>query len=227
MMVVAWMIGYENGYSWSSDPEKQFHYHPTLMIISMLFITGEALVVFRVLRKETKRRTKLIHVILHTITLLFIMISLKAVWDSHRYHRDSFGKLDPLPNLYSLHSWIGIALVTIYFGQYVTGFVSFFYPAFNNTIRAILMPFHRLIGHFIFLFVGLTILMGITEFSAWHHKCWTDDKTFCAEQGLANCIGIVTLLYIGLILLIAMNPRWQRKELPEEGLLQDTENSDY
>lgn len=76
-----------------------------------------ALVVFRVLRKETKRRTKLIHVILHTITLLFIMISLKAVWDSHRYHRDSFGKLDPLPNLYSLHSWIGIALVTIYFGQ--------------------------------------------------------------------------------------------------------------
>lgn len=43
MMVVAWMIGYENGYSWSSDPEKQFHYHPTLMIISMLFITGEGI----------------------------------------------------------------------------------------------------------------------------------------------------------------------------------------
>lgn len=36
------------------------------------------------------------------------MFALKAVWDSHDYNRDLNNKLDPIPNLYSLHSWIGI-----------------------------------------------------------------------------------------------------------------------
>lgn len=36
------------------------------------------------------------------------MIALKAVWDSHDYNRGPDNQLNPIPNLYSLHSWIGI-----------------------------------------------------------------------------------------------------------------------
>lgn len=42
-----------------------------------------------------------------------MIIALKAVWDSHDYHRKD-GELDPIPNLYSFHSWVGITVVTTY-----------------------------------------------------------------------------------------------------------------
>lgn len=39
MSVVFWMGGYNGGgYSWSADPEKQFHYHPTLMVTEFIYI---------------------------------------------------------------------------------------------------------------------------------------------------------------------------------------------
>ena len=45
--VAIWMGGYEDGgYAWSDNPEKQFHYHPTLMVIGLIFLQGEAMWAF-------------------------------------------------------------------------------------------------------------------------------------------------------------------------------------
>lgn len=216
LFVVIWMTAYESGFAWTSHPEQQFHYHPTLMIMGFLFITGEAILAFRVFRNETKHFAKLVHLTLHSVALVFIVISLKAVWDSHDYNRDASGTLEPLPNLYSLHSWIGLTLVTFYFMQYAVGFTTFFYPGLAMSMRTFVMPFHRLFGYIIFLFVGITILMGVTEFSAWKHKCWTQDKVFCGEQAVGNFVGLCAVSFVALVLILVLNSRWSRSPSPEE-----------
>ncbi|MFH4975408.1 hypothetical protein AB6A40_002117 [Gnathostoma spinigerum] len=38
---VIWMGSYENGFAWSDDPERQFHYHPTFMTMGLIFLFGE------------------------------------------------------------------------------------------------------------------------------------------------------------------------------------------
>jgi cytochrome b-561 len=44
MSVAIWMGAYEDGgYAWNEDPDKQFHYHPTLMAVGLIFLQGEAM----------------------------------------------------------------------------------------------------------------------------------------------------------------------------------------
>lgn len=90
------------------------------------------------------------HVILHSLTLIFAIIALKAVWDSHNYHKDDQGELDPLPNLYSIHSWIGILFFIAYILQVCLVFCmiyiflvfgrlyNFFFPRNDNGFSKIL-----------------------------------------------------------------------------------------
>lgn len=42
-----------------------------------------------------------------------MIIALRAVWDSHDYHKNPEGEPDPIPNLYSLHSWVGFSMVLL------------------------------------------------------------------------------------------------------------------
>lgn len=55
------------------------------------------------LRKEVK---KLIHLVLHAIALILGIIGIYAAF---KYHNES-----SIANLYSLHSWIGIAVISLY-----------------------------------------------------------------------------------------------------------------
>lgn len=53
--VIIWTSGYEDGFSWNSDPAKQFHYHPTFMAIGPIFLLGESIIIFRVFDHEKKQ----------------------------------------------------------------------------------------------------------------------------------------------------------------------------
>uniref|UniRef100_A0AC35TYW9 Cytochrome b561 domain-containing protein n=1 Tax=Rhabditophanes sp. KR3021 TaxID=114890 RepID=A0AC35TYW9_9BILA len=212
-----WMGTFEDGgYAWNENPEKQFHYHPTFMTMGFIFLYGEALVVYRALRYEPKRITKLIHMAIHSMVIIFVIVALKAAWDSHDYHKDAQGNLDPLPNLMSLHSWIGITIVCAYFLQYATGFYTYFLPGTSLQTRQALMPFHQLFGVIIFVIVTINALVGISERAAWKHTCWTHDKEMCGKHFMSNMLGVCILLYSSSIVMIVMNPRWKRRPLPEE-----------
>lgn len=225
LFVAIWMGGYEGGFAWSDDPERQFHYHPTFMVMGLVFLSGEALLVYRVFRNERKRFSKLLHLTLHSMVLIFIVVALKAVWDSHDYHMKE-GELDPLPNLYSLHSWIGIVVVIIYSLQYVSGFTTFFFPGLSIPVRQFVMPFHQAFGLGVFCFVAVTAVMGISERAAWKHACWTQNKELCGEQTISNLLGVSIMLYVLTVAIIVLNPRWRRRPLPEEESLHQLTNTD-
>ena len=70
LLVAIWMGSYEDGFAWNDDPDREFHYHPTLMIMGMVFLYGEALIVYRVFRHERKKFSKTLHVAIHSMVCL-------------------------------------------------------------------------------------------------------------------------------------------------------------
>ncbi|CAG9538957.1 unnamed protein product [Cercopithifilaria johnstoni] len=221
-LVTLWMAGFDDEFATG----LQFHYHPTFMVMGMIFLAGNGILVYRVFRHERKRFSKLLHLTLHTVALVFATIALKAVFDSHNNHTNDKGELDPLPNLYSLHSWIGLTSVIAFFLQYFVGFATFFFPGWNITMRQFILPYHQAFGLILLCFLGITGVMGITEQAAWHHKCWTVDHVMCGQQFLSIFLGIFILMFVMCIVIIILNPRWHRQPLPEEGSLHRLTNID-
>jgi len=228
LLVAIWMGAYQGGFAWNESPDRQFNYHPTFMIIGMLFIYGEAILVYRVFRHERKRFSKLLHLTLHSMSFIFFVVALRAVWESHDLHRDQEGKLAPLPNLYSLHSWIGFSTILAWCTQYTAGFITFFFPGLPIPIRQLVLPFHQLTGIIIFIMATASALMGIAEKSAWSNNCWTKDGVghFCAKQGVSNFLGVCLLGYSSIVVCLVLNPRWRRRPLPEEESLHQLTETD-
>ncbi|KAF8359159.1 hypothetical protein PRIPAC_94154 [Pristionchus pacificus] len=221
LLVAVWMGGIEDGFAWTSDPEKEFHYHPTFMVMGMVFLFGESLLVYRVFRHERKKFSKTLHLILHTLVLCLALTALKAVFDNHNLHVDpKTGEIDPLPNMMSLHSWIGMATVVIFAAQYAGGFITFFFPGLSMPTRAMVLPYHQVAGLGIFMMVSVAVALGISERAAWKHTCWTQKREWCAQHFVSNISGLCIFLYSVCIIILVANPRWKRQPLPEEQSLQ-------
>lgn len=63
---------------------------------------------YRGLRYARKKNLKLAHAGGFVCVMILIILGLVAVFDSHNYAKP------PIPNLYSLHSWIGLASVILF-----------------------------------------------------------------------------------------------------------------
>jgi len=73
--------------------------------IYFLFV---AMLLYRTQRNVRKRRLKLTHAGIMLFIILLVVIALVAVFDSH-----NLAPL-PIPNMYSLHSWVGLTTVILF-----------------------------------------------------------------------------------------------------------------
>ncbi|XP_076858879.1 plasma membrane ascorbate-dependent reductase CYBRD1 isoform X1 [Brachyhypopomus gauderio] len=163
----------------------------------------KAIVVYRLpwTWKCSKLMMKMIHAGLNTLALVLAAVSLVAVFDFHN--------AADLPNMYSLHSWVGLAAVILYSLQIVLGVGVYLLPISPAYLRAALMPIHVYSGLFIFTCVIATALMGITEkliFSLKDPKY----KDSPPEAVFVNVLGVLIAVFGGLILWIATRPSWRR-----------------
>merc|ERR1712123_519759 len=108
------------------------------------------------------------HPILMTLGLIFLYGNGALIYrvipprsDSHKL------ATPPKPNLYTLHSWIGIIAALLFGIQWALGFSAFLFPKFSPEIRSILLPFHQYFGSSILCLAVAAALLGHLEKALW------------------------------------------------------------
>merc|ERR1711860_166511 len=71
------------------------------MTLGMIFLYGNGILAYRVLQNQAKKQVKIIHGVVMISVFIIDVIGLQAVFDFHN--------LKNIPNMYSLHSWLGLA----------------------------------------------------------------------------------------------------------------------
>lgn len=206
-----WISKYLGGIGFNTDIQI-FNYHPLFMVLGMVFIFGDAILVYRVLRNERKKILKIVHSSLNYAALL---LSLFALWAVFHFHNNR-----NIPNLYSLHSWIGLLTIILFVSQFIIGFISFLFPGITLTYRRLLMPFHVYIGLTLFVMSCATALLGITE-KAFFSLASDPKYADLPPAGIVlNLLGISILLFAIVIVYLVTNSQFKRRPLPEEQALQ-------
>jgi len=216
-----WTGHHLGGFSWQSDPQHEFNWHPMLMTLGMIYLYGNGILMYRMFRNERKRKLKLLHASIMIIIFLLTVIGLKAVFDSHNLkpckNASVEGDYCPVPNLYSLHSWLGLMTVILFLFQWLAGLVTFLFPGLASHLRSSYLPLHTFFGLLIFVSACATALLGITE------------KAILSLQGayserdpsgvVANWIGLLIVVFCALVVYLVANPRFKRLTRPEDELL--------
>ncbi|XP_069717246.1 plasma membrane ascorbate-dependent reductase CYBRD1 [Phaenicophaeus curvirostris] len=199
---LVWVFQYREGLSWDGGT-REFNWHPVLAVTGFVFIQGIAIIVYRLpwTWKCSKLFMKFIHAGLNTIAMILVIVSMVAVFDFHNAKN--------IPNMYSLHSWIGLTAVIFYSIQLFLGFAVFLLPFAPVPLRAALMPIHVYSGLIIFTTVIATALMGITEkllFSLQNPSY----SALPPEAIFVNCLGFLLVIFGALILWMASRSHWKR-----------------
>lgn len=216
VLVAVWMDHFRLGFAWHDDVAKEFNYHPLFMIIGMVFLYGNAIIAYRIFRNDKKIYIKLLHAGLQGLVLIFTGVGLKAVFDSHNFNAHG-----PVKNLYSLHSWLGLAAVILFALQWVMGFVTFLLPWCGSGIRAFFKPIHVYFGTAIYLLAIATALTGMTEKA--HFVLENNYQNSPPEGILINVLGLFLVALAMTVTFIVVNPNYKRQPLPEEETIQLTQ----
>lgn len=169
-----------------------------------------AILIYRGFRDARKKNLKVVHGIINIVAFICAVIALVAVFDSHN------SAVPPKPNLYSLHSWIGLSAVILFAAQYLFGFIFFMYPTMSQNLRVSFMPVHVFFGTFGFILCLAAALMGITETIIFGVKDFTD---LPGVAQLYNLLGVTLAIFGGLVIFLLTDGRFKRMSLPEENAM--------
>ncbi|KAM8855022.1 plasma membrane ascorbate-dependent reductase CYBRD1-like [Spinachia spinachia] len=221
VFVGVWVHHYRGGVAWDGGL-AEFNWHPVLVVSGFIFLQGSAIVVYRIpwTWRFSKLTMKFIHAGLHLLAFILAVIAMVAVFDFHNAAE--------IPNMYSLHSWLGLVALTLFCLQLVLGVGIYLIPVTPASWRAAFMPLHVYSGLLLFGSVIAVALMGITE----ELLLGLDNlyKDSPPEAIFVNVFGFLLVVFGALILWIATRTPWKRPSdqvlpnLRTEG--QGVENSD-
>lgn len=126
------------------------------------------------------RAQKMAHMLIHLVGLILAIFGVYAAFKFH--------DLAVAADLTSLHSWLGIATVSLFALQWLLGFATFWLPgAAHPDTRAAATPAHVMAGLAIFLLAVCAAQTGLVQKSA--------GAASMSEARLINVTGIFILLY--------------------------------
>uniref|UniRef100_A0A1A8EAD8 Transmembrane ascorbate-dependent reductase CYB561 n=2 Tax=Nothobranchius TaxID=28779 RepID=A0A1A8EAD8_NOTKA len=200
-----WMGHYQGGFAWDGSAQE-FNLHPLCMVLGLVFLQGDAILVYRVFRNEAKRNVKLLHGIIHLLALIISIVGVVAVFDFHRANQ--------IPDVYSLHSWLGLATLVLFCLQWVMGLMFFLFPVASSWVRAMYLPVHVFCGLALLVMAISTSLLGISEKLLF--SIMSTYSQFAPEGVLANTLGILLVFYGGLLCHLVTREEYKRPPNPEE-----------
>jgi cytochrome b-561 len=174
---------------------------------------------------------KLTHAAIHGAAFVCVVIALVAAFDSH-----NLAVPTPIPNMYTLHSWVGITAVVMFACQYVGGFVSYLYPGLRQNVKETYMPIHIFFGLCGFILSIAAALLGLSEkafFTMWvirlpiifkiekfQFSLSSPDYSQLPPAGLlVNCIGVCFVVFGGMVVYLTTEGSYKRHALPEDVML--------
>ncbi|XP_054468999.1 lysosomal membrane ascorbate-dependent ferrireductase CYB561A3-like [Anoplopoma fimbria] len=213
LFVSFWSSHWHGGFSWDGSA-LQFNWHPVLMVAGLVVLYGNAVLVFRMpfTWKQKKNTWKLVHAGLMLLALLLSVLGLCAVFDYHRSLQ--------IPDMYSLHSWVGICTVIMFAFQWVLGLAGFLLPCSPLPFRSNLKPVHIWMGKAILILSLTSCISGITEnlFFSLDGVSGEPYSSLPAEAKFANSLGILIVAFVLVVFGILSKNSWQRPESENESI---------
>ncbi|KAG9457337.1 hypothetical protein H6P81_001845 [Aristolochia fimbriata] len=158
ILMLVWLLHFREGIDLDSDlPDRVFNVHPFLMYLGFIFLAGEAMIAYKMVKAERKIQ-KMVHMLLHLIALV---LGIVGVYAAFKFHDES-----QIPDMYSLHSWLGLVTIVLFGLQWLFGFVAFWYPRAASGTRDRVAPWHIFLGVLIFLTAICTAETGLVQKSA-------------------------------------------------------------
>ncbi|KAI3734137.1 hypothetical protein L6452_13600 [Arctium lappa] len=150
----------------------------------------KAIIIYKTI--PAKRQTqKVIHLVLHFIALVAGILGVYAVF---KFHHELH-----IPDMYTLHSWIGLSTLCLFGLQWLLAFFSFAYPGTESARRARMVPWHVFFGIVIFFMTIVTAETGLTQ------KFISLGLQSSQEALIINFTGLLILLLgisVGLIIIL-------------------------
>ncbi|XP_028313305.1 lysosomal membrane ascorbate-dependent ferrireductase CYB561A3 isoform X2 [Gouania willdenowi] len=204
--VCVWCKHWLGGFAWDGS-SHQFNWHPVLMVTGLVVLYGIGAVLYRVPLTwgQNKLPWKILHATLMLLALILSIVGLCAVFDFHNHNS--------IPNLYSLHSWIGIIAVALFATQWVVGAASFLLPFSPPSLRSRIKPIHVWMGGSIFTLSIAACISGINEKLFFNG----DYSKLPAQAQMANSLGVLIVAFGLMVFVILWNHQWQRPEVRPEG----------
>ncbi|XP_053327413.1 plasma membrane ascorbate-dependent reductase CYBRD1 [Spea bombifrons] len=204
IFVLVWVLHWREGLGWDGG-FAEFNWHPVLVITGFIFIEGIAIIVYRLpwTWKCSKLLMKSIHAGLHLIAMVLMIVSLVAVFDYHNARN--------IPNMYSLHSWVGLTVVILFALQLVLSFLVYLLPFASPSLRAALMPVHVYSGILLYGSIIATALMGFTEKLIFALKS-PAYSTLPPEGIFVNTLGLLIIVFGALVIWMVTQPAWKRPQ---------------
>lgn len=166
------------------------------MVIGVILVNGEAMLAYKSL-PGTKDFKKAVHL---TLQLVSFILSWIGVWAAWKYHNDM-----GIENFYSLHSWMGLACLFLFFIQGVAGFTTFWFPGGSTNSRLFLLPWHVFFGIFIYGMALATAAAGILEKSTFLQARKVISR-YSSEAILLNFMGLMIIMLGAFVILGVLTP---------------------
>ncbi|XP_061913476.1 lysosomal membrane ascorbate-dependent ferrireductase CYB561A3-like [Entelurus aequoreus] len=211
VFVCFWNSHWRGGFAWDGT-ESQFNWHPVLMVTGMLVLYGLGAVLYRLpcTWSQGKQPWKILHAGLMLSALLLSITGLTAVFQVHRNLK--------IPDMYSMHSWVGLCTAAIFACQWLLGVVGFLCPCSSLRFRGGLKPLHVWMGKVVLMLVLASCISGINEnlFFALNGVSAAAYSSLPLEAWFANTLGVLIVAFGVVLFGILSKADWQHPDANNE-----------
>ena len=102
--------------------------------------------------------TKAVHAVTMVVAAGAAVAGVWAVWESH-----ALAQPEPIPHLFSLHSWLGLAALALAAAQLLLGLAIFLFPCAASRLRAQYHHTHVFCGLAVLVLATAASVVGLTE----------------------------------------------------------------